>query len=637
MSLSYADVLLKDPAHLFELLYSKYGNIDEDLEQLYINQVVYNKKTHYDTLYKEYQFTDILEEFLRRYYKSNESFPRIPKLAKYYKNYHLFFCKPVFCEWRINLIMSKYGDTKAEIYYKDNYGNDSKLKNDNEQNIESSSSESSEINDNKHTQNVNKTIFDKNTRKFIDNNNNVKNKMNSKQPNESLVLNICDDSKLNQTLGLISRRSNNTSFIDLMKTLSVKVNTPSSIKCTKNNNRNNVNSVNTNNINSIQINNNRNSGLVGSLCSLTKRIPDLPNSNTKTTNRFLISPKIKMYLNNGKTKTKLSEFHYNNPINLNNINKQKQLIPLINASSNTSNNNNNNNYNINIVVPFHQKNKSYQQNSIGTNNNNNNSINNFFHNHKSTRLTRNNSKKLSYNLSLKKNSFQSNPISNVHSLSNNNNNNKTTNRKTKLNIIKSPQHSSVNNYFNMVFNLTHNNKKELHHRKQSNTKTFFVQQSQRSNSYKTNSNNNNNRHLVNNNRNSRNQNFIKTNTQSVKSLSKTKTIFTRSVDDKDAQRAIINKGNAILNSNNQVNAMINILYKHHQQHVHVGSEEKKHSNNKHFHIFNHVSSRSNNLQEGNGKESKMKHSKGGMMLKTLNGFNVGSNNKLRIMQNKKMK
>ena len=97
-----------------------------------------------------------------------------------------------------------------------------------------------------------------------------------------------------------------------------------------------------------------------------------------------------MYLNNCKTKTKFSEFNYNNPINLNNIN---------------------------IVVPFHQKNKSYQQSSIGTNNNinNGNSINNFFHNHKSTRLTRNNSKKLSYNLSLKKNSFQSNPISNMHS------------------------------------------------------------------------------------------------------------------------------------------------------------------------------------------------------------------------------
>ena len=654
MSLSYADVLLKDPAHLFELLYSKYGNIDEDLEQLYINQVVYNKKTHYDTLYKEFQFTDILEEFLRRYYKSNESFPRIPKLAKYYKNYHLFFCKPVFCEWRINLIMSKYGDTKAEIYYKDNYGNDSKLKNDNDQNIETSSSESSEIVDNnKYKQNTTKTIFDKNTRKFIDNNNNnnVKNKTNSKQPNESLVLNICDDSKLNQTLGLISRRSNNTSFIDLMKTLSVKVNTPSAIKYTKNNNKSGINSNNnnTNNVNSIHFNNNnnRNSGLVGSLCSLTKRIPDLPNSNTKTTNRFLISPKIKMYLNNGKAKTKLSEFHYNNPINLNNINKQKQLIPIINASSNTSNNNNNNNntnnYNINIVVPFHQKNKSYQQNSIGTNNNNNNnnnnnSINNFFHNHKSTRLTRNNSKKLSYNLSLKKNSFQSNPISNVHSLSNNNNNNnKTTNRKTRLNIIKSPQHSSVNNYFNMVFNLTHNNKKDIHHHKPSNTKTFFVQQSQRSNSYKTN-NSNNNKHLVhhnnNNNRNSRNQNFIKTNANSVKSLSKTKTIFTRSVDDKNAQRGLINKGNAILNSNNQVNAMINILNKqqHHQHHMYIGSEEKKH-----FHIFNHVSSRSNNLQECNGKENKMKHSKGGMMLKTLNGFNVGSNNKLRIMQNKKMK
>ena len=296
MSLSYADVLLKDPAHLLELLYSKYGNIDEDLEQLYINQIVYNQKTHYDALYKEFQFTDVFEEFLRRYYKSSESFPRIPKLAKYYKNYHLFFCKPVFCEWRINLIMSKYGDTKAEIYYKDNYGNDSKLKNDNDQNIESSSSsESSELSDDRRKQNVNKTIFDKNTRKLIDNNNNNANTMKSKKPNESLVLNICDDSKLNQTLGLISKRSNNTSFIDLMKTLSIKVNAPISTKNTKSSNRNKVNSSNsnnTNNIKSIQINNNnRNSGLLDSLLSLTKRIPALPNSSTKTTNRFLISPK----------------------------------------------------------------------------------------------------------------------------------------------------------------------------------------------------------------------------------------------------------------------------------------------------------------------------------------------------------
>ena len=658
MSHSYAEILLKDPAHLLELLYSKYGNIDEDLEQLYINQILYNKKSHYDTLFKEYQYSDILEEFLRRFYKSTESFPRIPKLSNYYKNYYLFFCKPVFRDCRVNLIMNKYGDTKAEIFYKDNYGNDSELKNENDQRIESSSSSSSsERSDNKNDKcNVNKTIFDKNTRKFIENSrkynkekhvkcNSTNSNSNNVKSSDSLILNVCDDSKLNQTLGLISKRSNNSSFLDLMQTLSIKVNIPISVNnsVTNSANRNCINSNNMTRIkeNIVNSNNSKKYSKMSSLCTLTKRIAELPNNinnnNNNGGNRFLISPKMKMFLNNNTVKTKFAEFKHNYNNN-NNNNNQRKLIPNINASSNISSNNNINK-NPSIVVPFHRKNNSYQQNSLSGNT----IMSNFIQNHKSSRLTRNNTKRLSYNLSLKKSSIQSNPISNVNSLSNNQNTNQpnnTINHKPKANIIKSPQHSSANAYFNIVFNMTHNTKtKSTFRNKPNNTKTFYIHQSHRSNSQKentntshhnnTNNNNNNNTHLLNT-RNSRNQHMFnhnpaRTSTQSIKSLSKTKTICTRSVEDKETNSIILNK----------INTKINILNKHHQYNIYNNMKHTTYT--KQLPLFHHKQSHSNQIQSIKSNNKRNTNAKGNIMLKILNGFNIGAANKLKLIQNKSKK
>ena len=44
--------LLTDPARLLELLYSKYGDIEEDFSFLMINQFLYNKKTYYNAKFK---------------------------------------------------------------------------------------------------------------------------------------------------------------------------------------------------------------------------------------------------------------------------------------------------------------------------------------------------------------------------------------------------------------------------------------------------------------------------------------------------------------------------------------------------------------------------------------------------------
>ena len=625
MSFPEAEMLLKDPTRLLQLLYSKYGYIDEDVEQLYINQILYNKKSHYDTLYKEYQYNDILEEFLRRFYTTNEATPRIPKLANYYKNYHLFFCKPVLRDWRVHLMMSKYGDNKAEVFYKDNYGADTEMRNEFEQNIESSLSEASLRGNNGK---VNKTIFDKVTRKFIDNNNNnvYKHKVNDNKQkqmkcnqvnnNNSITLNLINDSKLNQTYGLISKRSNNNSFLDLMHSLNICNKIPSSMRNSlpNKNKANRSNSINNHLKQKVIKKNTTNTNV-----NTTKQTGnDMNNANVNNKNTF--NPPIKMNFNNIANKTKFAEFKQNNPMNNNNNNTtHSKKNSHINASSNTH---------YNIISSSHHKNKSYQQNSIGACN----SINNLFH-YKSSRLTRNNTKQLGYNLSLKK----SNPISNLHSLSNNNNNN-SKGRNTKLNLIKSPQHSSVTTYYNMIFNMTHNTqtqkmKSDMKH----NTKTFVVQKSQRSSSYKGNTNNNSIE-----NKNSRNkrmfsQNASKTSTQSIKTFNKTRNIFTRSVENQKTKVSGVNK---ISNNQRQINAVIGLLNKQN------GYDDKKNTFNHHFHFLHNNQQYVNNNNNTKVQELKNKlnhkstnnnNTKGKIMFQTLNGFNIGLNRRLKAGQSKNKK
>ena len=156
--------LVHDPTKLLSLLYSKYGDIEEDFNDLYINQILYNKSSHFNIIFKEYLISDFIEEFLKRFYSFDESLVRIPKLSEYYKNYHLFFCQPFFTDFKFSSLMHTYGDNKAEIFYKNNYENKLSESKENKNKNSSSSFESIDNITN------NKTIFDKRTRNVIDNN-----------------------------------------------------------------------------------------------------------------------------------------------------------------------------------------------------------------------------------------------------------------------------------------------------------------------------------------------------------------------------------------------------------------------------------------------------------------------------------
>ena len=194
--------LIHDPTILLNLIYSKYCDIEEDFNILFINQLVYDKSSHYNIYYKEYLLENDPEEYLKRYYKIYETKTRIPKLNDYYKSYHTFFCRPNFKDLVISDLMENYGDDKAEIFYQKNFENNDD-KDSEKQNSESISSLDN-ITDNK-------IIFTKKTKKIIDKN---------LDPN-LITLTLTNNSNMTEknTDGLISSRSKNDSFEKIVHNL----------------------------------------------------------------------------------------------------------------------------------------------------------------------------------------------------------------------------------------------------------------------------------------------------------------------------------------------------------------------------------------------------------------------------------
>ena len=102
--------LVHDPARLLSLIFSKYGDIEEDFNLLIANQLIFNKSSHLNILYKENKILQDKDEYLRRFYKNKESLKRIPKLNEYYKNYHIFFCKPTLTDFVMGNVLKNYED-----------------------------------------------------------------------------------------------------------------------------------------------------------------------------------------------------------------------------------------------------------------------------------------------------------------------------------------------------------------------------------------------------------------------------------------------------------------------------------------------------------------------------------------------
>jgi hypothetical protein len=96
----------------------KYKTSKDEYDTVLLHYFMFNKNCHIVCLFKDYMIYDYIEEFFKRYYMKYEFTERMPKIAKYYSTYHVFYCKPIFRDFMINKIVHKYNENKAEAYYK---------------------------------------------------------------------------------------------------------------------------------------------------------------------------------------------------------------------------------------------------------------------------------------------------------------------------------------------------------------------------------------------------------------------------------------------------------------------------------------------------------------------------------------
>ena len=170
LSISYDKMIMyeiKIRAHIkFKKKYFPDNKIDNYLNMI-MDVLVFNKNCHLVTIFKDYMILDYIDEFLKRYYQTDESKERIPRFANFYKNYLKFFCKPTFSNFQINDIIQEHSEKKAELYYNQNFRN-KKDKNNFDEGLFEDDDESYSIHVSKSK--IEKTIFNETIKKQIDEN-----------------------------------------------------------------------------------------------------------------------------------------------------------------------------------------------------------------------------------------------------------------------------------------------------------------------------------------------------------------------------------------------------------------------------------------------------------------------------------
>ena len=118
--------LIRIENQIYDKLNNKYGNKGSFKYQylgLIMENFMFNKSTHLVSVFKDYMIVDYVEEFLKRYYLTTESYNRLPKFSLYYKNYLKFFCIPTLINLYSNNLIHNRFEKKAEFFYKENYKN----------------------------------------------------------------------------------------------------------------------------------------------------------------------------------------------------------------------------------------------------------------------------------------------------------------------------------------------------------------------------------------------------------------------------------------------------------------------------------------------------------------------------------
>ena len=86
-----------------------------------INRIIYCKKCHFTTIYNELIIYNTKIEYIKKFYKYNESIKIIPKREAYFKHLMQFLERPFFRNFVYNKIIKQIGLDKLSIYRRINY------------------------------------------------------------------------------------------------------------------------------------------------------------------------------------------------------------------------------------------------------------------------------------------------------------------------------------------------------------------------------------------------------------------------------------------------------------------------------------------------------------------------------------
>ena len=400
-----AHKLVKDPTQLLILLYSKYGDIKDDYYTSFTNQVMYKCSSHFNVQYREIKYNDYSIDFFRRFYRKREVIERIPNLYDYYKNYHLFYLKPILRNFYLENLLHNYQDKKAEIFYKNNYTRTSNDKDLSDNNYITSSLSSSDY----YTDN--QIIFNSKIKLLLDQNKSKdssflklevsKIKKNNNNSIGDLRLNIKTSDEITLNLILKELKKENKNNSSKKKYQNIK------IKTQRNSRKNNspkihsksptfhlkhqiqvIKSTNNN------LNNNCNCNLISpQMYFLSQKTTHSKKKNNSHKNKIYNSPKPNYYLNNIASKfEEIFKKYPNYIIRIKHKRNKTGNNSINNTIKKSINNNNNNNFvNNNILYNNFQNNfkkfsklSSYLKNNkfnityfsqINSNNNSRNSMN----------------------------------------------------------------------------------------------------------------------------------------------------------------------------------------------------------------------------------------------------------------------
>ena len=435
---------------------------------LIMENLIFNKNTHLVSTFKDYMIWDYIEEFLKRYYRNDESNERVPKFASFYKNYLKFFCIPTFKDIFSNEILHNYSEKKAELFYNENYRN-KKEKNSTQEDYglleESESDEDSDSRtSNSNLNNIEKTLFNETVKKKIERYSPI---------NTSMALPESDTRLKPDDSGLLITYSNESSLVNIMKGMipppkpkTKKNNEKQNNKNTKSNknlkysrnNKNNINYSNNNNIN--------NKGESSSSYRMTQK-----NLMSSTLNKFT-SKTIETLLNSQMKNKNIKLFHYSDYSKL--AQKNNKIHSKDNAHTNSNigfikNNlyNNGKSLNKNKIMSYIGI---YKKKSIPKSRNDNKSpeeniksqtqINNFFNGPNNSNNNINNLKNTNVNINqLGNNNNLSNRTKNITSINNYNLNYKQSIQKSR----NQQQSTSINSntYSKYSFDKINNIKKKI--------------------------------------------------------------------------------------------------------------------------------------------------------------------------------